>query len=124
MELVFSIVVGGLYAAGVYLMLRRDIVKLIIGLSLLAHGANLLIFTAGGLTRGRAPLVPEGADAALGAADPVPQALILTAIVISFSLFAFLLVLAYRSYRVLGTDDTDRMRFAEPVDEPAPPKGY
>ncbi len=107
MELVFSIVVGGLYAAGVYLMLRRDIVKLIIGLSLLAHGANLLIFTAGGLTRGRAPLVPEGADAALGAADPVPQALILTAIVISFSVLAFMLALIRRTHQEAALDDLD-----------------
>ena len=57
-------------------------------------------------------------------ANPLPQALVLTAIVISFSFFAFLLVLVFRSYQELGTDDTDEMREAEPVDEPAPPLGY
>ena len=57
-------------------------------------------------------------------ANPLPQALILTAIVISFSFFAFLLVLAYRAYQDLGTDDTDGMRLAEPRSDSLPPMGY
>ena len=57
-------------------------------------------------------------------ANPLPQALILTAIVISFSFFAFLLVLAYRAYQELETDNTDEMRFAEPEDQRLPPLGY
>ncbi|MCB1428070.1 MAG: NADH-quinone oxidoreductase subunit K, partial [Nitratireductor sp.] len=63
--------------------------------------------------------VPQAATA-----NPLPQALILTAIVISFSFFAFLLVLAYRAYQDLGTDDTQDMRLAEPKGEPLPPTGY
>ena len=57
-------------------------------------------------------------------ANPLPQALILTAIVISFSFFAFLLVLSYRAYQELGTDDTVEMRFAEPENQDLPPLGY
>jgi multicomponent Na+:H+ antiporter subunit C len=110
-EPILAIVVGGLYSAGFYLMLRRSIVKLLIGLALLSNAANLLIFTAGGLTRGRAPLVPEG-DLRLVEpfADPLPQALILTAIVIGFGVLAFAMVLAYRAYQTVGTDDLDNLR--------------
>ncbi|MBW7866235.1 MAG: Na+/H+ antiporter subunit C [Candidatus Hydrogenedentes bacterium] len=111
MELVFAVVVGGLYAAGVFLILRRNVVKLILGLALLGHGANLLIFTAGGLTRGRAPLVPEGATVPLpDAADPLPQALILTAIVIGFGVLAFMLALVDRTHGEIPTDDLDELR--------------
>ncbi len=114
MEVLLAVVVGGLYAAGVYLMLRRSIIKLIFGLALLGHAANLLIFTAAGLTRGRAPLVPiGGAVAANEVADPLPQALILTAIVISFGVVAFAMVLFRRGWEAAGTDDTDAMRITE-----------
>jgi multicomponent Na+:H+ antiporter subunit C len=110
-ELVLAIVVGGLYATGLYLLLRRSIVKLIIGLALLSNATNLLIFTAGGLTRARVPLIPEGADRlASPYADPLPQALILTAIVISFGVLAFTVVLVHRAYQALGTEDLDQMK--------------
>jgi multicomponent Na+:H+ antiporter subunit C len=92
---------GVLYAAGIYMMLRRRLAQLIIGLGLLSNGTNLLIFTAGGLTRARPPVIPEPY------ADPVPQALILTAIVIGFGLTAFSLVLAHRVHGTVGTDDVD-----------------
>jgi multicomponent Na+:H+ antiporter subunit C len=99
---------GVLYAAGIYLMLRRRLAQLIIGLSLISSGTNLLIFTAGGLTRARPPVVPpEATVLAPPYADPVPQALVLTAIVIGFGLTAFSLVLAHRVHRSLGTDDVD-----------------
>ena len=71
------------------------------------------------------PVIPGHRDTLVGpAANALPQALILTAIVISFSFFAFLLVLAWRAYEELQTDNTDEMRVAEPKDEPAPPLGY
>jgi multicomponent Na+:H+ antiporter subunit C len=111
MELIFAIVVGGLYAAGIYLMLQRNMVKLILGLALLSHGANLLIFTAGGLTRAHAPLIPlETHVLATASADPVPQAFILTAIVISFGVTAFMLILVHRTHQEVGSDDLDDMR--------------
>lgn len=111
MFFLLSIVVGGLFATGLYLMLRRSIVKLIFGLVLLAHGANLLIFTAAGLVRARPPLIPEG-ELVLGTefADPVPQALILTAIVISFAVIAFAAVLVKRVYRIVGSGDVDELK--------------
>ncbi len=111
METVLALVIGVLYATGIYMMLRRSLVKLIIGLLLLSNAANLLIFTVGRLTRGRAPLVPEGATAPFPPfADPLPQALILTAIVISFGVLAFTVVLFHRAYQTVGTDDLDQMK--------------
>lgn len=110
METVLAFVIGGLYAAGLYMMMRRAIVKLIIGLGLLGHAANLLIFTLGRLTRGEPPLVPEGASQPAGEiADPLPQALILTAIVIGFGVQAFALVLVRRTFQTVGTEDLDLM---------------
>jgi multicomponent Na+:H+ antiporter subunit C len=111
METLMAFVVGGLYAAGLYMMLRRSIVKLIIGLVLLSNATNLLIFISAGLTRGQPPLIAEGSNYLSGNyADPLPQALILTAIVISFGVLAFALVLAYRAYQTVGTDDLDEMK--------------
>ena len=111
METVLAFVIGGLYAAGIYLVLRRSIVKLIIGLAILGQAANLLIFTASGLVRARPPIVAEGASVpADGSADPLPQALILTAIVISFGVLSFTAVLVKRVYQTVGTDDLDDMK--------------
>jgi multicomponent Na+:H+ antiporter subunit C len=111
MPTVLAFVIGGLYAVGLYLMLRRNLAKLILGLAVLTNAANLLIFTVGGLTRARPPLVPEGVDQPVGVyADPLPQALILTAIVIGFGVLAFSMVLAYRAYQAVGSDDLDEMQ--------------
>ena len=110
MEVLLALTSGVLYAAGIYLMLRRRLAQLIIGLGLLSNGTNLLIFAAGGLTRARPPVVPAGADQLLPPyADPVPQALVLTAIVIGFGLLAFSLVLAHRVHATVGTDDVDEL---------------
>jgi multicomponent Na+:H+ antiporter subunit C len=110
MEGLLALAAGVLYAAGIYLMLRRRLAQLIIGLGLLSNGTNLLIFTAGGLTRARPPVLPDGASTLVEPyADPVPQALVLTAIVIGFGLTAFLLVLAHRVHATVGTDDVDEV---------------
>jgi multicomponent Na+:H+ antiporter subunit C len=117
MEVVMAVVIGGLYAAGVYMVLRRSIVKLILGLALLGNAANLLIFTVGRLTRGRPPIVPEGAIQPAGpVADPLPQALILTAIVIGFGVLAFAMVLVHSAYRAVGRDDLDSLRSTDTLD--------
>lgn len=114
MELILSVLVGALFAAALYTMLRRSIVRLAIGLTLLSHAANLLIFTVSGVTRRGPPIVPDDASVPLaGTADPVPQALILTAIVISFGVLAFLLVLVKRVYQTVGSDDSDTMDTTE-----------
>ncbi len=114
MTLLLALAIGALYAGGLYMMLRRSLVKLIIGLALLSHAANLLIFTVNGLTRGKPPLLPEGGAMPAGpVADPLPQALILTAIVIGFGVLAFAVVLLHRAYALAGADDLDRIRSTE-----------
>ncbi|MCL6544075.1 MAG: Na+/H+ antiporter subunit C [Bryobacteraceae bacterium] len=105
-----AILVGVLFAAGLYMLLRRSIVKVIIGLALLSHSVNLLLFTAAGLRRQPPPILPEGGGVPAGPmVDPVPQALILTAIVISFGVLAFAVVLIHRAYGTVGTDDLDEL---------------
>ncbi len=108
MEPVLAIVVGAIFAAGVYLVLRPNMIWLIFGLLLLSSAVNLLIFTAGRLSRGVPPLIP--ADPEISAptfANPLSQAMILTAIVIGFGLFVFTLVLVYRAYQAMGSTDPD-----------------
>jgi multicomponent Na+:H+ antiporter subunit C len=114
---------GLFFAAAIYLMLSRHIIRILIGVALLGNAVNLLLFVAGRVTREVPPVITSDVLPAT-AANPLPQALILTAIVISFSFFAFLMVLGYRAWQTLKTDDTTGMRFAEPADEPAPPEGY
>ncbi len=124
MEPVFALLATLFYAAAFYLLLSRHVVRMLIGVALLGNGVNLSLFLAGRLTRDVPPVIGAGEDVLkAGAANPLPQALILTAIVISFSCFAYLLVLGYRAYQTLGTDDTRAMRFAEP-DRLDPPSGY
>ncbi len=119
MEPVIAVLVGVLVAASVYLMLSRNVLRFLFGLILISNAANLIIFTSGRLTAAVPPLVPEGADAPLAtAANALPQALVLTAIVIGFGLFAFALALAFKAYQTLGTLNTDEMRIAEPDGEP------
>ncbi|MFD4816579.1 Na(+)/H(+) antiporter subunit C [Peribacillus butanolivorans] len=110
MELLMAIVIGILFMSATYLMLSKSILRIIIGTGLLSHGAHLLILTMGGLKGGSVPLL---SDKVASYVDPLPQALILTAIVISFGVTSFLLVLAYRTYQELGTDDMEEMRGKE-----------
>ncbi|MEL6838271.1 MAG: Na+/H+ antiporter subunit C [Pseudomonadota bacterium] len=118
MEQLLSVLIGVLVAASVYLMMGRNLLRFLFGLILLSNAANLTIFVGGRLTPGAPPLVPDGLDAPVGAvANALPQALVLTAIVIGFGLFAFALILAVRAYYSLGTLNTDEMRVAEPKDQ-------
>lgn len=107
MEIIMAFVIGFLFMAAVYLILSKSLLRIIIGTGLLSHGAHLLILTMGGLTGEAPPVLKDGVKTF---ADPLPQALILTAIVISFGVTAFFLVLAYRSYQELETDDISLMR--------------
>lgn len=116
---------GVFLAAAIYLLLSRALIRMLLGLVLLGNAVNLLILVAGRLGRIVPPIALGDARAPLeGAANPLPQALILTAIVIGFAMFAFLLVLAYRAYQSLEADDTDRMRLTEPRGGPKPPMSY
>ena len=113
MESILAVAVGVLYASGAYLVLRRTLGQLIIGLALLGNATNLLVFTAAGPTRDQAPLL---ADEITMTTDPVPQALILTAIVIGFGVLAFFMALAYRAYRTTGSDDLDELTETEAIE--------
>lgn len=120
METILAVLVGVLVAASAYVMLSRNIVKFLFGLILISNAANLTIFAAGRLTWAAPPLVADGALTPDGVvSNALPQALILTAIVIGFGLLAFTLVLFYRTYQELRTVDSDLMRMAEPVDDAA-----
>ena len=111
MQIEMAVIIGMLFAAGIYMILRRNLIKLLIGIVMIGHGAHLMIFTAAGLTRGNPPLIDEGeVMPAAPFADPLPQALILTAIVISFGVTAFTVVLFQQVYQSLRTDDVDDMR--------------
>lgn len=125
MEPVLAVLVGLFLAVAVYFLLSRALVRMLIGLVVLANGLNLLIFVAGRLTREGAPIIAEGRDAPSGPiANALPQALILTAIVIGFSMFVFMFVLGLRAYQAMDADDTNSMRLAEPEGEPNPPLSY
>lgn len=125
MEPVIALLVGLFIAAASYLMLSRALVRVLLGIVVLGNAVNLLIFVSGRLTRAAPPIVPKGETVPTGYfPNPLPQALILTAIVIGFAMFAFLIVLAFRAYQEMDADDTNHMRLAEPKGEPKPPLEY
>lgn len=125
MDYALAALAGLFITAAIYLLLSRALIRMLLGLVLLGNAVNLVILAAGRLSRLVPPIVPDGAATpAAGASNPLPQALILTAIVIGFAMFAFLLVLAWRAYRTLDADDIDRMRVAEPPSHPQPPMSY
>lgn len=119
MVMLLALTAGVLFAAAIYMILRRSLVKILVGLLLLSYAVNLLLFNSADLIPARPPLI--AADRLLPPdiyADPVPQALILTAIVISFGLTAFAVVLMRQVYATLGTDDLNEMRCTDiPCDE-------
>ena len=102
MSLITLAVAALLFAAGTYLILQRLLSRVIIGLGLISHGANLLIVLSAGPS-GRPPVLTDGVDVS-SVSDPLPQAMVLTAIVITFGVTAFLLALALRSYLLTGSD--------------------
>ncbi|MGC4234513.1 MAG: Na+/H+ antiporter subunit C [Niabella sp.] len=117
MELLLILVIGMLYAGGIYFILRRSMVKLLLGIMLLGSATNILIFVLGAIVKGKPPIIGSMQDVLdKASADPVPQALILTAIVISFALTAFAIVLLKRVYALLETDDLDDLNTPEEED--------
>lgn len=114
MTVIFSLAVAALLGTGSYLLLKHDLVRVVVGILLISNGANLFIMLAG-LERGVAPIYPLPRDA--GVADPLVQAMTLTAIVITFGVTALLLSLIYRVYVAHSTLDTDTLAEAEELDE-------
>ena len=107
MELITIILSGILIGASVYLMLSKSLIRIIIGTALLSHGVHLMLLTMGQLKRGNVPVLdPEVSSYT----DPLPHAMILTAIVIAFALTAYILVLALRMYKEIGTDNVEEMK--------------
>jgi multicomponent Na+:H+ antiporter subunit C len=115
MEILLAVLVGILVASGAYLMMTGKLLPYLFGLVLLSNAANLVLFASGRLTYAEPPLVPLGEYAPAGpVANALPQALILTAIVIGFGLLSFALALVFRAYFELKTTRMDEMREAEP----------
>lgn len=120
MHLLLAILFGVLLGAAVWLLLARSLPRMILGLLLLGNAANLAIFAGGRVLGTAPPLVAPGAQAlAAGTANPLPQALVLTAIVISLGLMAFALVLAWATHQATGALDAETLREAEPPGLPA-----
>ncbi len=119
MELLLAITTGTLFATGLYMVLRRSLIKILIGLLLLGYAVNLLLFGSARLVPGKPPLIPPATMGTISEyADPVPQALILTAIVISFGVTAFAIVLMRQVYQEVGSDDLNEIRCTDlPCDQ-------
>jgi len=124
MTVVVAFIVATLYGVGMYMILQRSLIRIVLGLSLLSHGANLLLLLSGGRA-GVAAFIGRftGNETVV---DPIPQAFVLTAIVISFAMTAFCAALAYRSWRLTGDDDVlsdeEDHRLAEAVMEKGSPR--
>jgi len=104
MELLISLIIGVLTACGVYLSLRGRTFPVVLGLTILSYAVNLFLLVMGRLAIGNPPIISENA---VNYADPLPQALVLTAIVISFGMTAFVIVLAMKSFLEMGNDQVD-----------------
>jgi len=104
MEFLMATGIGALAAVGFYLMLQRRTFPVVIGLSFLSYAVNVFLFTSGRLVINRPPII---SDDAIGYADPLPQALVLTAIVITFGMTALIAVLSLRAFLETGTDDVE-----------------
>ncbi|GIP16262.1 Na(+)/H(+) antiporter subunit C [Paenibacillus montaniterrae] len=107
METFMIIISGILFTIATYLILNKNFLRIVLGLTLFSHATHIMLISINGLKRGSAPLLGEHAESYT---DPIPQALILTSIVISFALTALLLVLGYRTYIELGTDNMKKLR--------------
>lgn len=113
MEIVLAILVGVLYTAGVYMMLRRSILKFIIGLIFLSNATNLLVFISAGIEAGQPAFVDGTEKSFKHLSDPLPQALVLTAIVIGFGIVVYTLALKFKFFETTGTDDLDQLKQTE-----------
>lgn len=114
MSWMLAIAIGAVLAAGVFLVLSRSVLRVVIGVSLIGSAANLMLFSAGRVGVGSPPVIEQGLEALIGGTNPLPQALVLTAIVIGFALTCFSLVLALTVKQKTGEGDTDALRDAEP----------
>jgi len=122
MSVLLALVAAGLFGCGLYMVLSRHVVRMVLGLSLLTSAVNLVIFQTGRIHTAQPPLIREGADRLGESADPVPQALVLTAIVIGFALTVVLATLALRAYDGHGTLRSDEIHSAGALGDPFAPE--
>ena len=119
MIIFYAIAVAAIMAAVIYLMLDRNVIRIVLGTALIATGVNLVLFLAGRLGPTDPAIIPAGSYAlAEGVANPLPQALVLTAIVIGFALLALAAIVAYEATRALGTVNADEMTAAREDGDP------
>jgi len=118
MTVLYALVTAGLFGCAIYMVLSRNLVRLLLGLSLMGTAVNLMLFQTGRNRSPQPPIIPAGAERLHDSADPLPQALILTAIVIGFALTVMLAVLALRAYRGHSTLASDEIRAAERLGDP------
>ncbi|MBS3895697.1 NADH-quinone oxidoreductase subunit K [Silanimonas sp.] len=116
MSLLLALCIGLTIGAGLHLTMSRDLLRVVIGLSLIGSGANLTVLSAGGIRFLAPPIVPDDATVLHATADPLPQALVLTAIVIGFALVCLSIVLMLAVRAASNTDDIDALRASEPED--------
>jgi multicomponent Na+:H+ antiporter subunit C len=117
-SVLYAFVAAALFGCGLYMVLSRHLVRVLLGLSLLTTAVNLVLFQAGRIGSAQPPLIPDGADRLEHSADPLPQALVLTAIVIGFALSVILAALTLGAYRGHGTLVSDEIRSAEGLGDP------
>jgi len=106
-ETLIIIIAGILFSVGTYMLLSKNLLRIIFGTGLYTHASHLMLMAVAGLKQGAAPLLSERAEAYV---DPIPQALILTSIVINFALTALILVLGYRTYMETGFEDMRQLK--------------
>jgi multicomponent Na+:H+ antiporter subunit C len=123
-SMLLAFVAAALFGAGLYMTLSRHVVRMVLGLSMLTTAVNLVLFQAGRIRSAEPPLIPEGAERLGNSADPVPQALVLTAIVIGFALTVILVALALRAWGSHRTLRTDKMRSAQALGDPLTPETH
>ena len=121
MTVLYAFVAAGLFGCGLYMVLSRHAVRMMLGLSLLTTAVNLVLFQAGRIRTAQPPLIAEGAERLGESADPLPQALVLTAIVIGFALTVILAALVLRAWRNQRTLRTDELRSAQDLGNPLAP---
>ncbi|GAB3651968.1 Na+/H+ antiporter subunit C [Echinicola sediminis] len=123
MNIVVAVLIGVLFASSIYLLLNRNFFKLILGVIILSYASTYFLFVISGTTENSPPLIKEEGKAYLEQlADPLPQALALTAIVISIGVQMFVVVLLKKVYQVVKKDDIDELQITDEIIEPQPQK--
>ena len=118
MTILYAFAAAALFGCGLYMVLSRHVVRMVLGLSLLTTAVNLVLFQAGRIRTAQPPLIADGAERLGESADPLPQALVLTAIVIGFALTVILAALALRAWRGHGTLRSDELHSARDLGNP------